>query len=193
MIYKQFPKWRKYKYFYIYAILITVLELVYMTLAIFQIRNLFLDYFYKPIEFFFLGMFLQNLLITKKLKFLILICTSILILFLIWNAIYGNGFFNYNAYGNIISSLYLTMFSFYILIVMLKNKYFDNLYKNSVFLIVLAVFLFFLTSLLSDLLLNFSYNQMNFSFAMFLILIFTNFIKTMYLLLYIRGILLIKK
>jgi uncharacterized protein YacL len=165
----------------------TLLEIVYMILALLQIRNLFLDYFYKIIEIVCLGIFLQSVVQSKKLLRFTVIAIVAFCCFQVFNAFWGTGYRNLNEYGNLINSVFLFWLSFGVLIYLLRKPYTDFLLAKPAFNFVLAIFVIFLTAILSDILLKFANQQQN-NFALFTISIAYNLLKSFYLLLFVRGI-----
>lgn len=160
-------------------------------MALLKMNNLFLDYFYKTIEFICLGMFLQSIAKSKRLLIVNIVVVIGFIFFQLINA-FGRGYQQYNDYGNLINNLYLFILSFGILVFLLRKNDVENLLNKPVFNFILAIFLIYLTNILADFVLKYAYQQRN-TMAQFLILISQNLFKSLYLLLFLRGVLLIKK
>lgn len=191
LIKQKFPQITKYKYFYIYLVLITLLELLYFGLALLRIPNLFLDYFYKSIEFICLSLFIQSIINSKNLYKFTLFSIFCFVCFQLYNALWGSGVQEFNFGGNVLNSIYLLLFSFGVLVYLLRNDKHNNLLRKPYFNIIFAVFLIFLTNILTEFTLKYAYQQQNIS-AQYIILISQNFLKSLYLLLFFRGVWLVR-
>lgn len=176
---------------YIFFVLITFLELTYLTLAVFEIENLFLDYFYKTVEFSMLGLFLNKVVNKQWITGVTLGAIILYILTQLYLA-YSQGLTRLNDIGNIINSVFLFFYSFGVLLYLLKNSIVFNLFQSPNFNFVLGIFLIFLTDILVDVILKYAYFQAN-TQIQFIILISRNFIKSLYLFLFLKGILIINK
>lgn len=191
LIKQNFRQKAKYKYFYIYLILMPLLELLYMALALLKISNLFLDYAYKTTEFVCLSIFIQSIVNSKKLYKFTLFSIFCFICFQFYNAFWGSGFRDFNIWGNILNSIYLLFLSFGVLVYLLRSDKHDNLLRKPHFNVIIGVFLIFLTNILSEFILKYAYQQYDYS-AQYIILISQNFLKSLYLLLFLRGVWLVK-
>jgi hypothetical protein len=185
--------WQKHtKYFFIFIITITVLELIYAITAVLMPNNLFLDYIYIPIEFILLGFFLQGIIKVKRLKRIVLFCSILFVGFQIYNAFWGEGLDNFNSYGAPINSFYLIILSAWACSVSFRNSMSKSLFKTPESWFVVGILLNFSSVIIFDLLYSQAVPYKN-DTLLYGILITQNFLKCIFILFFLKGISLIRK
>jgi hypothetical protein len=184
--------WQKhYRYFLIYIIAMTVLELIYAISAILLTNNLFLDYIYITIEFIVVSFFLKGIIKIQWLDIFIVISSIIFLIFQVLNAFWLQGFENYNSYGTTVNCLYLFVLATWAYTLLNQKKIPNNIFSQPETWFVLSIALINLSVLLFDLLYALAVPYKNDS-LLYTILILQNCIKSIYICLFIKGILKIK-
>ncbi len=184
--------WTMYRrYFLLYISFITVFELVYALTAVLLENNLFLDYIYITVEFTLLGLFMGGIIRVRWLNILIRIAAGLFILFQSFNAFWGEGLENYNAYGALINNLFLTFLS----VISLYRLFITNigrpLYTDPIPWFVTGILLIFTSILLFDYLYAQAISYRSES-VLYIIVISQNLLKTLFLFFFLRGVSIIR-
>ncbi len=196
ILYLAFQKryfWKANNRFFFYYIIATIFhELASIVTSYIVESNLFLSYISTPMDVMLLGLFLKGIIKNKSISNFINVFSILFVLFEVYNAVWGQGFFYSNSYGNFIENLYLVALSLWAYTVLFKEVDGKNIFKKPTAWFVLGILLIYATVLLSDYLYSISLELRNDN-ILYAVVIIPNFLKSAYLLLYLKGISLIEK
>lgn len=192
MMLKRGGYWKGYKFsFLLYAITTSIFEIIYAITAITLSNNLFLDYLFIALEFVLLCFYLKGIIGLKWMDFIVYIICLVFVLFSGYNSFFGQGFKNYNSYGTLINSLFLTIISGLSLFVLAKRYINKRLFSLTESWLVLGIFLIYSSIIIFDYIYALAVPYGN-DTILYSVLIVQNFIKSFFLIFYIKGILIIK-
>lgn len=184
--------WKKhYLFFSLFAITITLLEIIYAITAITLTNNLFLDYLYIPIEFFCLSLFLKNIIKNQWLDRLIVPTIIVFISFQIFLAFWEDGYKSYNRYGVMFNNIGLITLSIWALSKLAKKRLSRSFLSGTDEWITVGILLIYSSIIIFDYLYSLALPYKSDSLLYF-ILISQNFLKSTFLYFYFRGIQLAK-
>ncbi|UTA67240.1 hypothetical protein [Emticicia sp. 21SJ11W-3] len=192
MMLKKGGYWTGHKMFFLlYALSTAFFEIVYAITAITLSNNLFLDYWFIALEFVVLSFYLRGVIKLKWINVTVYILCLAFVGFSVYNSFLGQGFNNYNSYGTLINSLYLTFLSGLGLFMLAKRYINKRLFSLTESWLVLGVFLIYSSIIIFDYIYALSVPYKN-DTILYAVLIVQNFIKSFFLIFYIKGIMLIK-
>lgn len=184
--------WKQYKAFFLaYVISVTIFEIIYAITAIMLSNNLFLDYVYITLEFILLNFFLKGIIKLGWIDYVVYGVSILYSLFAVFNAFWGEGYENYNSYGTLINSIYLTFLSGLTLFVLTKRNVNRRLFSLTESWLVLGIFLIYSSIIIFDYIYGLAVPYRD-DTILYIVLITQNFLKSFFLVFYIKGITLIK-
>jgi len=184
--------WKQHKFFFlIYAVSSTIFEIIYAITALTISNNLFLDYAYTACEFIILSFFLKGVIKQKLINYFVYGACVLFSMFSLFNAFWGQGYENYNSYGVLISNLYLTFLSGLSLFILAKRNINKRLFSLPESWLVLGILLIYNSIIIFDYIYGLAVPYQN-DVILYMVLILQNFLKSFFLLFFIKGISILK-
>jgi hypothetical protein len=177
----------KYRYFLVFLLSISLIELLAAITAPLLSNNLFLDYPYITIEFVMLGLFLARIIDIGFITRLVNIASVLFVLFQIANAFWLQGLESYNSYGEYVNNAYLFMLSVWALTVLYRQNLGRSILAVRDTWFVLGILGIYLLIAVIDFLYDMALPYQNDHF-LYVVLISGNFLKSGLLMLYYKGI-----
>jgi hypothetical protein len=177
----------KYRYFLIFLLSITFIELVAAVTAPLVSNNLFLDYPYITIEFVMLGLFLAKIINIDFITRLVRAASVLFVLFQITNAFWLQGLESYNSYDDYVNNAYLFMLSVWALTVLYRKNLGRSILAVRDSWFVLGILSIYLLIAVVDFLYDMALPYQNDHF-LYIVLISGNILKSGLLILYYKAI-----
>ncbi|WP_460474015.1 hypothetical protein [Emticicia fontis] len=193
MILKRRWYWTQYKsFFLVYAISVTIFEIVFAITALTMSNNHFLNYMYSTLEFIILSFFLKGIIQFKWIHYFVYVASIVFLLITFFYAFSGVGYANYNTYGSLIKNLYLTILAGLSLFVLSQRNVNRRLFSLAESWLVFSIFLIYMSIIIFDYLFGLAVPYKN-DTILYAVLITRNFLKSFFLFFYIKGIFIIKR
>ncbi|MES2797393.1 MAG: hypothetical protein V4683_15585 [Bacteroidota bacterium] len=199
LLYLAFQKrwfWKAYyRFFYFYLagnVVLLFFQIISTYTPQFKYNNQFFGYIFTPFEFVTLGLFLKDIINEKLISKYIIFSNILFIIFNAYNAFWGEGYLNPNSTGIMIENLYLIALSLWSFTVLFKEVDFQNIYSKPVSWFVLGILLYFTTSILASFVYDLAIETKNDN-LLYPIVIIPNFLNSIYLMFYLKGIKLIER